>query len=93
MKYSFKPSGVCSRRIDIETEDGRVKSVSFLGGCDGNAKALSKIMEGYPVDEAVTRLFGIDCDGRGTSCPDQFAKALKKMQELESEKMQDLQTT
>lgn len=90
MKYSFKAHGVCSRRIDIEAEDGIVKSVVFLGGCDGNAKALSRIMEGYSVDEAIERLSGIDCGGKGTSCPDQFARGLKKMQESESGSGQDL---
>ncbi len=75
---TYIPEGVCSSVIRLETEDGRIKHVEFEDGCEGNLKALCMLVEGMEVEEAVRKLEGIDCDGRGTSCPDQLAKALKK---------------
>lgn len=77
----YIPKGVCSRQIDIELEDGKVKSVEFVGGCSGNTQGVSALVRGMDVDEAIERLEGIDCRGRGTSCPDQLAKALKVAKE------------
>ena len=77
----YIPKGVCSRLIDIELEDGKVKSVEFVGGCSGNTQGVSALVRGMDVDEAIERLEGIDCRGRGTSCPDQLAKALKAAKE------------
>lgn len=77
----YIPKGVCSRQIDIELEDGKVKSVEFVGGCSGNTQGVSALVRGMDVDEAIGRLEGIDCRGRGTSCPDQLAKALKAAKE------------
>lgn len=77
MHYSYKTSGVCSRMIDIEIENDTVTSVRFMGGCNGNTKGISKLVEGMKVDEVIERLENIDCGGRGTSCPDQLSKALK----------------
>lgn len=79
MTASYIPKGVCSRKIDIEVEDNIVKSVKFTGGCNGNTQGVSALVRGMNVDEAISRLEGIDCNGRGTSCPDQLAKALKSM--------------
>ncbi|MDR3309900.1 MAG: TIGR03905 family TSCPD domain-containing protein [Oscillospiraceae bacterium] len=76
MTTSFKTKGTCSRRIDLEVEDGIIKSVAFVGGCDGNLQGISRLVAGLTAAEAADRLRGIDCDGRGTSCPDQLAKAL-----------------
>ena len=70
-KITHVCQGTCSRQIDVELENGVVRSVSFTGGCHGN-------QQGMKAAEAVARLEGIDCRGRGTSCPDQLAKALKK---------------
>ena len=81
MEFSATPKGVCSRQINFEIQDGKIKNVSFIGGCNGNLKGISKLVEGMEVDEAIKRLEGIDCGGRGTSCPDQFAFALKKAKE------------
>ena len=64
---SYTPKGVCSRKIDIEVEDGIVKKVHFTGGCNGNTQG----------QDVIDRLEGIDCNGRGTSCPAQLAEALK----------------
>lgn len=76
MKY--KTSGVCCSDIDFEIEDGIIKSVIFNGGCSGNASGLSKLLEGMPVDEVITRLEGTKCGRKSTSCPDQLSKALKE---------------
>ena len=80
MKYNFVPSGVCSRNIEIEVEDGVVQSVKFTGGCNGNTQGIGALIKGMKVEEAIKRLKGIDCNGRGTSCPDQLAIALEKIQ-------------
>lgn len=73
----YIPKGVCSRQIDIELENGKVSSVKFVGGCNGNTQGLSALIAGMDVDDAIQRLEGINCNGRGTSCPDQLAKALR----------------
>lgn len=75
---TFKPQGVCSQKIDFEIEDGKVTNVHFLGGCNGNTQGISRLIEGMDVKEAISRLEGIQCGFKGTSCPDQPAKALKQ---------------
>ena len=77
MKYTYIPHGVCSRMIELEIEDDVIKSCKFIGGCNGNLQGISKLVTGMEIDDAVEKLEGIDCAGRGTSCPDQLAKALK----------------
>ena len=77
MKYNFQPRGVCSRMITLDVEDNKIKSCAFMGGCNGNLQGISSLIKGMDVDEAIEKLEGIDCAGRGTSCPDQLAKALK----------------
>lgn len=74
----YKTSGTCSSAIDFEVEDGIVKSVKFIGGCNGNTQGISKLVEGMSVDEVIARLEGIKCGFKGTSCPDQLSKALKE---------------
>lgn len=78
MQYSYIPKGVCSRKIDLEINDGIITAVQFMGGCHGNSQGVSRLVEGYKVEEAIRRLEGIDCMGKGTSCPDQLAQALKE---------------
>lgn len=78
MKLSYNTSGVCATKVDFEIEDDKVKSVKFLGGCDGNHQGISRLIEGMQVDDAIRRLSGITCGYRSTSCPDQLAEALKK---------------
>ena len=85
MKYTYIPQGVCSTKVDFEIEDGVVKNVSFLGGCNGNLKAISALVEGMPVDEVTKKLSGISCGMKYTSCTDQLATALKKAVEKSSE--------
>ena len=77
MEISYKTKGVCSRLINIEIENGIVKKVKFDGGCNGNTKGISALVEGMPVEDVIKRLEGIKCGFRDTSCPDQLAKALK----------------
>jgi len=77
MKY--KPQGICASAIDIELDGDIVKSVRFIGGCDGNHKGISALVEGMPVNEVVKRLKGITCGFRDTSCPDQLAVILEKI--------------
>ena len=77
MEISYKTNGVCSRLINIELENGIVKKVKFDGGCNGNTKGISALVEGMPVEDVIKRLEGIKCGFRDTSCPDQLAKALK----------------
>ena len=74
----YKTTGTCSSAIDFEVEDGRVKEVKFIGGCSGNTQGISKLVEGMLVDEVISRLEGIKCGFKSTSCPDQLAKALKE---------------
>lgn len=77
MKYTYIPKGVCSRQIELEIEEGIVKSLTVIGGCDGNLQGIAKLVEGMKVEEVIKKLKGIDCRGKGTSCPDQIAKALE----------------
>lgn len=81
--YNFTPSGVCSRKIFFDIDDGKLHNISFVGGCDGNLKAISKLLEGQDAGWAVDTLKGNDCGGRGTSCADQLAIAIE--QALENE--------
>ncbi len=79
MIINYLTSGVCSRQISIEiSDDNVIESVKFLGGCNGNTQGISALVKGMDVEEAIERLEGIDCGGRGTSCPDQLANALKQ---------------
>lgn len=72
----FKTSGICAVNIKFDVEDGKVKNVAFVGGCEGNHKGLSRLVEGMSVDEVVNKLSGLTCGRRTSSCPDQLAKAL-----------------
>lgn len=78
MEISYKTKGTCCSEIQFTVEDGVVKKVDFIGGCMGNSQGVSKLVEGMQVDEVITRLAGINCGFRTTSCPDQLAKALKQ---------------
>ena len=79
MNYTYTPKGVCSRKIDLTVENNIITSVRFTGGCHGNSQGVSRLVEGYEIGEAIRRLEGIDCMGKGTSCPDQLAQALKEV--------------
>lgn len=77
MTYSYKTSGTCSTKIDVELDGNIVKNVSFTGGCNGNLQAVSKLVKGLTVDEVEETLGGISCSGRPTSCGDQLARACR----------------
>lgn len=84
---TYKTHGVCSRQIEIVIEDDIVKSVHFLGGCNGNTQGVAALAAGRKVEELIPLLDGINCGGKGTSCPDQLAQALKEaLAETENDK-------
>ena len=83
MKYSYTPYGVCSRKIDVDIENGIIKDCRFTGGCNGNTTGVAALVKGMKAEDAVKKLKGIDCNGRGTSCPDQLAMALEEALERE----------
>ena len=78
MTVEYTPKGVCSRKIEIDIENGIINKVRFGGGCNGNTQGISKLVEGMKAEDVISRLEGVNCNGRGTSCPDQLAKALKE---------------
>ena len=78
MVIQYQPKGVCSRQMIVEVENGIIESVKVVGGCDGNLKGICALLKGMKADEAVTRMEGIRCGMKATSCPDQLAKALKQ---------------
>ncbi|MCR5773698.1 MAG: TIGR03905 family TSCPD domain-containing protein [Lachnospiraceae bacterium] len=78
--FTYYPKGVCSRQIDFDLdEEGKIHDLKFVGGCDGNLKAIGILLEGTDAREAAERLRGNDCRGRGTSCADQLSKAIDGM--------------
>ena len=79
--YEYTTFGTCSRSINFDVQDGKVTNVSFVRGCPGNLQGISKLVEGMDIDEAISRLSGIRCGYKETSCPDQLARALKKYKE------------
>ena len=78
MQYEYKTKGTCSQKIFFEIEDDILKNVQFLGGCNGNLKGISALVEGMKVNEVISRIEGIRCGMKSTSCPDQLALALKE---------------
>lgn len=76
--FTYFPIGVCSRQIDITVSDeGVIENVLFVGGCHGNTQGVAALAKGRTVEEVISLLRGIDCRGKGTSCPDQLARALE----------------
>lgn len=76
--FTYRTRGVCSREINISINEGRLEKVSFKSGCNGNLKGVCRLVEGMTVQDVIAKLKGIDCDGKGTSCPDQLARALQE---------------
>ncbi len=79
MEYRYKPQGVCSNEMIIELDGDVIKSVKIISGCPGNTVGVSKLVEGRKIDEVINTLKGIQCGLRGTSCPDQLARALEEI--------------
>jgi len=78
-KYTYKPKGVCSAKIEFESDGKIVKNIKFTMGCSGNTQGVASLADGMEAEEIVKRLKGTDCRGRGTSCPDQLAKAIEEL--------------
>ena len=78
MNYTYRTKGTCSQGIQFEIVDNKVHNVQFIGGCNGNTQGVSRLIEGMDVHEAISRIEGIQCGPRPTSCPDQLATALKQ---------------
>ena len=78
MIKTYTPKGVCSQKMEIELEDGVIKNVKVIGGCDGNLKGIMSLVKGCRAEDVIERLNGIECRTKGTSCPDQLAKAIKE---------------
>ena len=82
MTYTYTPHGVCAMKINIEIDDNEtINDISFVGGCNGNLQGISALVKGKTMDEVISALKGIDCRGKGTSCPDQLAQALEQIKE------------
>lgn len=80
MTYSFRPRGICAQEMTVELDDqGIIRDLKILGGCDGNHKGISALVRGMKAQEAVERLKGISCGPRSTSCPDQLALGLERI--------------
>lgn len=79
MTYEFTPRGVCSRRMLIEVEDGIVRDLQVIGGCNGNLQGISALVKGMKIEDVIEKLDGLRCGGKSTSCPDQLAQALKEI--------------
>lgn len=77
-KFTYQTKGVCSRAIEIEIDGGIIERVQYIGGCHGNTQGVAALIRGMRVEDAIERLSGIDCRGRGTSCPDQLSNALRE---------------
>lgn len=74
----YKPSGVCSQLIRVDVDGDIIKNVEFVGGCAGNTQGIASLVKGMKVQDAISRMEGITCGFKSTSCPDQLAQALKK---------------
>ncbi len=77
MQYEYQTKGTCSRSILFDVENGKVMNVQFIGGCHGNLQGIGKLVEGMDIDDVISRIEGIHCGMKSTSCPDQLAQALK----------------
>ena len=81
MEFTYRPRGVCSQLMEIEVEGDKIKRVKVTGGCSGNLQGISRLVEGMDIKEAISRMEGIRCGFKPTSCPDQLAQALKQFRD------------
>ena len=79
MKINYKPKGTCSTDIELEVQDGRIEKVVFKGGCNGNLQGISSLVKGMRVEDVISRLVGLRCGSRSTSCPDHLCMALRSL--------------
>lgn len=75
----YKTKGTCAREIQIETDGNIITNVTFVGGCNGNTQGISRLVKGMSIQDVISKTEGINCNGKGTSCPDQLSKALKEI--------------
>lgn len=80
MTYTYFTKGTCTKKILIETEGDLIKDVQFVGGCSGNTQGIASLVKGMNIKDVIKKCKNIDCNGKGTSCPDQLAKALEEIQ-------------
>ena len=85
MSYLYETKGTCSRLIEVELDGDVIESVRFYGGCDGNLQGIPRLVEGMTVDEVESKLSGVRCGNKTTSCPDQLAKAVREAYEASAE--------
>lgn len=85
MRYKYRTNGVCAYEVQFDLKDNKVSGVQFTGGCNGNLKAVSKLVDGMSPEEIYEKLAGNECGGKGTSCADQFAKAVMAAKKKEEE--------
>jgi len=85
MQFNYKTQGTCSQTISLDITNGIISNVSFFGGCNGNLKGVSALVEGMKAEEVIERLEGIRCGFKPTSCPDQLSKAVKAAMKKEKE--------
>lgn len=78
MTHTYQTKGTCSKQITFDLNDGVVSNVSYLGGCNGNLQGVAKLVEGQKAEDLIAKLKGIQCGMKGTSCPDQLARALEE---------------
>lgn len=83
--FTYTPTGVCSRKIDLDIDNGVIEDAAFLGGCSGNTQGVCALVKGMNIDEAIKRLSGICCGSKPTSCPDQLSRALLRFKEENGE--------
>lgn len=83
MTYTYYPQGTCSKVMNLELEDGVIKNLEVIGGCNGNLQGIARLVQGMRAEEAIERLRGIRCGFKPTSCPDQLSIALEKALEAE----------
>ena len=81
MEYKYTPQGVCSTQIIVEIENRKIKNLKVINGCNGNLQGIASLVKGMDIDEVITKLKGIKCGFKNTSCPDQIERALEKLKE------------
>lgn len=79
MHKTYKTNGTCSVQIDYDIKDNKIYNLKYTGGCNGNLKGIAALVEGQDINDVIDKLKGINCNGRGTSCPDQLAKSLEEI--------------
>lgn len=83
MRFDYQTQGVCAREISFDIDGEKISNIEFMGGCNGNLKAISKLVDGMTVEQIEGKLLGNICGNKGTSCADQLAKAVRAAKEAQ----------